>query len=74
MDDGSQLLHTTTLNELDADLSPRFLRVHRSHLVNTHYIERLDRAEGGTGTLHLRGSEPVPVSRRVMPGVRRALR
>lgn len=74
VDDGSRLLHTTTLNELDAELSPRFLRVHRSHLVNTHYIERLERAEGGTGTLHLRGSEPVPVSRRIMPGVRRALR
>lgn len=74
LDDGSRLLHTATLNELDADLSPGFLRVHRSHLVNTRYIERLVRAEGGTGTLHLRSGAPVPVSRRVMPGVRRALR
>jgi hypothetical protein len=74
LDDGTCLLHTTTLNELDAELAPTFLRVHRSHLVNTRSIERLDRADGGTGTLHLRGSGPVPVSRRVMPGVRRALR
>lgn len=74
LDDGRTLLHTATLNDLDADLSPGFLRVHRSHLVNTRCIERLDRADGGTGTLHLRGSDPVPVSRRVMPGVRRALR
>lgn len=74
LDDGNRLLHTTTLNELDAELSPGFLRVHRSHLVNTRCIERMERAEGGTGTLYLRGSEPVPVSRRVMPGVRRALR
>jgi hypothetical protein len=74
LDDGSCLLHTATLNELDAELAPGFLRVHRSHLVNTRCIERLDRADGGTGTLYLRGGGPVPVSRRVMPGVRRALR
>ncbi|MBX3724485.1 MAG: LytTR family transcriptional regulator DNA-binding domain-containing protein [Xanthomonadales bacterium] len=74
LDDGSRLLHTATLNDLDAELAPAFLRVHRSHLVNTRRIERLDRSDACTGTLHLRGSDPVPVSRRVMPGVRRALR
>ncbi|MEZ5455537.1 MAG: LytTR family DNA-binding domain-containing protein [Lysobacteraceae bacterium] len=74
LDDGSQVLHTATLNELDAELPPNFLRVHRSHLVNTRHIDRLERSEGGTGTLHLRQGQTVPVSRRVMPGVRRALR
>lgn len=74
LDDGSRLLHTATLNDLDTELAPAFLRVHRSHLVNTRRIERLDRSDAGTGTLHLHGSDPVPVSRRVMPGVRRALR
>lgn len=74
LDDGSQLLHTATLNELDAELPPQFLRVHRSHLVNTHFIDRLERSDAGTGTLHLRDGAAVPVSRRVMPGVRRALR
>ncbi len=74
LDDGSQLLHSATLNELDAELPPSFLRVHRSHLVNTRYIDRLERHDGGTGLLHLSCGDPVPVSRRVMPGVRRALR
>lgn len=74
LDDGRCVLHTATLNELDAELAPAFLRVHRSHLVNTRCIERLDRSDAGTGTLHLRGGGSVPVSRRVMPGVRRALR
>jgi hypothetical protein len=74
LDDGSQLLHTATLNELDAELPPNFLRVHRSHLVNTRFIDRLERSEAGTGTLLLRQGQSVPVSRRVMPGVRRALR
>ncbi|MCB1609527.1 MAG: LytTR family transcriptional regulator [Xanthomonadales bacterium] len=74
LDDGSRLLHSATLNELDAELPPSFLRVHRSHLVNTRFIERLERHDGGTGLLYLKQGDPVPVSRRVMPGVRRALR
>ena len=72
--DGREILHSATLNELDAELPSHFLRVHRSHLVNTRFIERLLRNEGGTGTLHLSNGQTVPVSRRIMPGVRRALR
>jgi hypothetical protein len=74
LDDGSQLLHSANLGDLDAELPPGFLRVHRSHLVNMRFIDRLERSEGGTGTLHLLDGAAVPVSRRVMPGVRRALR
>ncbi|MEN1726836.1 MAG: LytTR family DNA-binding domain-containing protein, partial [Pseudomonadota bacterium] len=72
--DGREVLHSATLNELDAELPSHFLRVHRSHLVNTCWIERLVRNESGTGTLHLSNGQTVPVSRRIMPGVRRALR
>jgi protein-S-isoprenylcysteine O-methyltransferase Ste14 len=73
LEDGSELLHSATLNEIDADLPSHFLRVHRSHLVNTRCIERLDRNDTGTGILHLNNGQTVPVSRRIMPGVRRAL-
>jgi hypothetical protein len=45
------------------ELPSYFLRVHRSHLVNTKMIDRLQLAEGA-----------VPVSRRIKPGVRRALK
>lgn len=55
-------------------LHTKFLRVRRSHLVNTRLIERLYRNEPGKRTLYLHNSQPVPVSRRIMPGVRRALR
>ena len=74
LNDGTELLHNATLNELDAELPSHFLRVHRSHLVNTRCIQHLDRKETGTGTLHLHDGQTVPVSRRIMPGVRRALR
>jgi DNA-binding LytR/AlgR family response regulator len=71
---GESVLHTAGLNELEAELPSYFLRVHRSHLVNTKLIERLQQGEGGTGMLHLQHGKSVPVSRRIMPGVRRALR
>ena len=74
LNDGTELLHNATLNELDAELPSHFLRVHRSHLVNTRCIQHLDRKESGTGTLHLHNGQTVTVSRRIMPGVRRALR
>jgi DNA-binding LytR/AlgR family response regulator len=71
---GESVLHTAGLNELEAELPNYFLRVHRSHLVNTKLIERLQQADGGTGTLILQNGKSVPVSRRIMPGVRKALR
>jgi hypothetical protein len=71
---GESVLHTASLNALEAQLPSCFLRVHRSHLVNTRLIERLQQAEGGTGILHLQNGTSVPVSRRIMPGVRKALR
>jgi DNA-binding LytR/AlgR family response regulator len=68
------VLHTAGLNELVTELPSYFLRVHRSHVVNTKLIERLHQAEGGTGMLTLQNGKSVPVSRRIMPGVRTALR
>lgn len=71
---GTSLLHTIGLNELEAQLPSYFLRVHRSHIVNTRLVDRLQQAEGGNGSLFLSGGKSVPVSRRIMPGVRKALK
>lgn len=71
---GESVLHAVGLAELEAQLSNYFLRVHRSHIVNTRLIDRLQQAEGGTGTLFMQNGAAVPVSRRTMPGVRKALR
>lgn len=66
-------LHSTSLNELEAELPSTFLRVHRSYIVNTQFIARLERDPAGSGTLHLTTGDTVPVSRRIMPSVRKAL-
>jgi len=69
----AQVLHSGTLAELEGSLPPNFLRVHRSHLVNTDWVSSLSRTSSGTGQLELRTGDKVPVSRRVMPQVRESL-
>jgi two-component system response regulator AlgR len=54
-----------TLKELEADYSPRFLRIHRNSLVNTDFIEALIRDKAGHYTIRLKNSVgEIPVSRR----------
>lgn len=71
---GACLLHDATLNALEESLPASFLRVHRSHIVNTDHIAALERDASGVGTLTLSDGSQVPVSRRIMPSVRSALR
>ncbi len=71
--DGSCKLHSATLAELEGALPGTFLRVHRSYLVNTAFIASLDRDASGAGSLLLKSGDMVPVSRRIMPSVRKAL-
>jgi two-component system, LytTR family, response regulator len=58
--------------------SAPFVRVHRSLLVNLDFVERIERGEGYTYDLFLRGhAEPLPMSRRratELKGRREALR
>lgn len=70
---GQKHLHSETLAQLTERLPNYFLKVHRSHIVNTRVIARLERDPSGTGKLFLHGEQHVPVSRRIMPLVREAL-
>ena len=71
--DGSKRLHSGSLNELEGELPPAFIRVHRSHIVNTGFVESLERESSGVGRLRISTGAFVPVSRRIMPTVRRAM-
>lgn len=70
---GRTMLHGGTLNELEEALPATFLRVHRSHIVNTGFVSALTRDPSGTGNLALQNGDSIPVSRRVMPRVKAAL-
>lgn len=71
--DGSTRLHSGSLNEMEAELPSAFLRVHRSHIVNSVFVASLKRASSGVGQLRMTTGETVPVSRRIMPTVRKSI-
>lgn len=71
--DGASELYDDTLVRLEEALPADFVRVHRSHIVNAAFVRSLDKDGAGTGTLTLTDGAAVPVSRRVMPSVRRSL-
>lgn len=71
--DETHALYNGSLNGLEAGLPASFIRVHRSHIVNTAFVEALERELTGTGQLILSTGLVVPVSRRIMPKVKSAL-
>jgi DNA-binding LytR/AlgR family response regulator len=61
---GGRHLVRMTLQELEQSLDPaRFLRVHRSRIVNIDRILRAEPAGGGRLLLHMENGEAVPASR-----------
>lgn len=73
LQDGREILHAVSLADLESSLPASFLRVHRSHLINTSFVKSLTRDASGTGTLEMQIGQDIPVSRRIMPQVRQAL-
>ena len=57
-----------------ATIPARFMRVHRSALVNVARVQRLDRLEGGELVIVLQSGIRVPVSRARRASVMRELR
>lgn len=81
LDENKEILFSGNLKELEAQLPTTFLRVHRSYLVNMDYIQSLSsksikqqNVASAGGFLALKGDYEVPVSRRIMPQVRNAIR
>ena len=69
----TSVLHGGSLHALEQELPKTFLRVHRSYIVNTATIESLQRNASGSGQLVLSNQLMVPVSRRILPLVRKEL-
>lgn len=61
--DGRRFLHDTRLHELEHRLPPGFVRVHRSHIVNTAHVRAVRSLPGRRRALELSGGTTVPVSR-----------
>ncbi len=64
---GGEDLIDDSLRTLEAEFGERFLRIHRSALVNRSFIEAVERTADGHHLIRLRGvSEPMQVSRRLV--------
>lgn len=61
--DGRRHLHKKTLTMLEHVLPANFQRVHRSHIVNLLFAERMGIEDGGRRVLRLSNGTMVPVSR-----------
>jgi hypothetical protein len=62
---GHDYLLRATLTEFLQQLDPeRFVRVHRSHVVNLDHIAEIEPLDSGDARLHLRDGATVPCSRR----------
>ncbi len=72
MEDGRSFLHDKTLDRLEQLLPPRFLRVHRSYLVDTQRITAYRTYSGGRWEALL-GEEAIPVSRGRIAALRECL-
>ena len=75
-DDGRLQASVRGIDKLEEELAGGdFLRVHRRFLVNLACVRAVDRGPKGEMSLIMEGDagEPVPVSRRNLPAVRRAL-
>lgn len=72
--DGGYVLIDEPLKSLEQEFGDLFVRIHRSTLVSLHFIESMENSAQGHFEVHLRGARrALPVSRRHMAGLRRAL-
>ena len=69
--DGQRLLVPYTLRRMQAQLPPaRFVRLHRSYMVNRQFVDRVETHPTGNHRLYLRSGAWLPVSRRSWAAVR----
>lgn len=73
IESGRKVMANASLTALENELPDNFIRVHRSYLVNADKIVSLKRLPQGTGELVLVTSTTVPVSRRILPTLRKSL-
>lgn len=70
-----QTLIDDSLKQLEEEFADDFIRVHRNALVARHAIDRLEAQEEGGHRVYLKGMDDgISVSRRHLPGVRRAMK
>ena len=73
IESGRTVLANASLTALENELTDTFIRVHRSYIANADKIVSLKRLPQGTGELVLVSGTRIPVSRRILPKLRKSL-
>ena len=63
MNDGTQKFHNKSFNQFSQLLPDSFKRIHKSYIVCTNQIERLENMEGSRYFVILKTGEKLPVGR-----------
>ena len=64
----------STIAGIEVQLDPaRFLRVHRSHIVNLGFIASIEPTEAGDALIHMKDGAVVACSRRYRPALRQEI-
>ena len=71
--DGRALLHRATLATMEAELGPRFVRIHRSRLINRDAIRRIETNQSGDFEVMLSDGSVAKGSRRYRIGLEQRL-
>jgi len=71
--DGRALLHRATLATMEAELGPRFVRIHRSRLINRDAIRRIETNQSGDFEVMLSDGSVAKGSRRYRAGLEQRL-
>lgn len=74
LDDGRKLLHDKTLERLEVLLPAKFMRVHRSHILNLERITDLENLPGSRYRARLDNGQSVSVSRARIQDLRNRFR
>jgi hypothetical protein len=70
--DGQMYLMRATMKQVEELLPPsRFIRIHRSHIVNMDAIERIRTERSGSGNVHLRCGKTLAMSRKYRAGLQK---
>ncbi|MER1986557.1 MAG: LytTR family DNA-binding domain-containing protein [Solibacillus sp.] len=71
--DSSQYKTTVTLKELETRLPDSFIRVHRSYIVNIHFIKKISRDITSSFVIYLKDHSEIPVSQSYITELRKRL-
>lgn len=71
--DGSQYKTNVTLKELETRLPDSFIRVHRSYIINIHFIKKISRDLTSSFIIKLKDESEIPVSQSYVIDLRKRL-